>query len=431
MTATNDPNSLATGKRLPDLMNRPQLAQDKVTRVLGVHLDQTTEKLVAGALTSVGGMEFVGNHHQYFGERDATLVRAFREHQPEICLVSMDTDRSLALETVQYLRSTSSGSIGIFGVSAHMDSDSIIEAMRAGCTEYLDYPLRPDRLTSALLEISRRKRELPVTAQHGKIIALIGVKGGVGTTTLAVHLAHTLSKNGSRTLLIDDHADLGDATLHLGLDDRSFGFHELVRNVQRLDAELLQGFLIKHDSGLEVLASPETLEMAAPFTAQAISQTLRALARLYEYIIIDARSGVDELNMALFESSDQIYLIASPALPDIRNMSRYLQYLSRVGFPVSSTHVVLNKVSRNNAVPLEQVEKVLRIKIPIQLPLAVDELTSAINNGVPAGARSKSEFVQSIQRWAQRLGEGTAPKVAPQQATTGARSRLNVLGITT
>lgn len=412
-------------------MNRPHPAHERTTRILGVHLELVTENIVVGATASLGGMEFVGNHHQYFGERDAALVRAFREHQPEICIVNMDANRSMALETVQYLRSLSSGSMGIFGVSSHMDSDSIIEAMRAGCTEYLGHPLKPDRLESALLDISRRRRDLPVSSQQGKIITLLGVKGGVGTTTLAVHLGHMLSKSGVRTLLIDDHADLGDATLHLGLDDRSFGFHELVRNVQRMDAELLQGFLLKHESGLEVLASPETLEMAAPFTAQAMSQTLRTLARIYEYILIDARSGVDELNMAVFESSDQIYLVGTPGLPDVRNLSRYLQYLSRVGFPVSNTYVVLNKVGRNNAIPLEQVEKVLRLKVPVQIPLAVDEVTNAINSGVPASHRPKSDFAQSIQRWAQRFSDRAVAKPSPEQASAGVRSKLNVLGIST
>lgn len=412
-------------------MDPRKLANEQVMGVLGVHLEQTTEKMVAGTLDSVGGMEFIGNFHQYFGERDAALVRAFRERHPQVCIVNMDFDRPLALQTVEYLRRSSSGPISIFGISSHMDSDSIIEAMRSGCTEYLAEPLRPDRLASALLEIVRKRRDLPTNSNQGKIITLLGVKGGVGTTTLAVHLSHTLAKSGKHTLLIDDHTHLGDATLQLGLDDRHFGFHELIRNVQRLDAELLQGFVLKHGSGLDLLASPESLDLGAHFTPQAMLQTFRALVRIYEYIIIDARTGMDELNMAVFESSDQIYLIANPGLPDIRNTSRYIHYLSRVGFPAANTHVVLNKLSRNSPVTLEQVEKVLRLDVAVQMPLAVEEVTNAINTGIPAGGKSKSEFIQTISRWAHRIVEGTDEKPAQQQVAKKSKSKFGLLGIST
>jgi pilus assembly protein CpaE len=413
------------------LIERRHLEKDQVIGVLGVHLDQATEKLVGGSLGSIGGMEFIGNYHQYFGERDAAFVRAFREKQPEICIVNMDDDRPMALQTVEYLRRSSSGPISVFGVSSHMDSDSIIEAMRAGCTEYLAHPLRPDRLASALAEIARKRRELPDTAAQGKIITLLGVKGGVGTTTLAVHLAHALAKSDKKTLLIDDHSHLGDATLHLGLDDRHFGFHELIRNVQRMDAELLQGFVLKHGSGLDLLASPESLDVGAHFTPQAMLQTLRALVRNYEYIIIDARSGMDELNMAVIESSDRIYLVANPGLPDIRNTSRYIQYLGRLGFPAASTHIVLNKTSRNSAVSLDRVEKVLRLDVSVQIPLSVDDVTNAINTGVPVGTKSKSEFAQNVSKWARRLVDVVDEKPGQQQAAKSSRSKLSLLGIST
>src|ERR1700712_2130024 len=127
-----------------------KLATEQVMGVLGVHLEPATEKMVVGALESIGGLEFIGNFHQYFGERDAALVRAFRERHPQVCIVNMDFDRPLALQTVEYLRRSSSGPISIFGISSRMDSDSIIEVMRSGCTEYLAHPLRPDRLASAL-----------------------------------------------------------------------------------------------------------------------------------------------------------------------------------------------------------------------------------------------------------------------------------------
>src|SRR5438309_4104126 len=152
-----------------------KLVNDQMVGVLGVHLEPAAEKMVADALEQIGGLEFIGNFHQYFGERDAALVRAFRERQPQICIVNMDFERPLALQTVEYLRRSSSGPISVFGISSMMDSDSIIEAMRSGCTEYLAHPLRPDRIASALVEIVRKRRELPTNSNQGKIVTLLGV----------------------------------------------------------------------------------------------------------------------------------------------------------------------------------------------------------------------------------------------------------------
>lgn len=399
--------------------------------VLSVHLDDSTEQLLKRVVASLPGFSLGGSQQQYFGEKDASLVRTIRETRPDVCVVDLDRDRPMALETVEYLRRSSSSPISIFAVSSRMDPDSIIEAMRSGCTEYLGKPLSAERVEEALAQLVRKKRESLAPASQGKVITLMGVKGGVGTTTLAVHLAHYIAKAGKKVLLIDHHPELGEVTLHLGLEPHNYGFYELVCNLNRMDAELLQGFVIKHESGLEVLASPEGLGMTPKTTPEGIQQTIRFLLRMYDYVVIDTDCRFDEQNLAILELSDEFSLICSAQLPAVRSASRFLDYLLRLNFPSSKIQVVVNRWTRNSPISMDSIEKVLHRKTGLVVPNAESEVNEAIGSGVPVAVRSRSDFMQNIAKWGHRLtgGAESTGEASTEKSARGARSRFNLLGI--
>lgn len=401
------------------------------TSVLAIHLDEPALHLLKRVIASVPGFTFGASLQQYLGEKDATLIRAMREIHPEVCVIDLDRDRPMALDTVEYLRRSSLNSISIFAISSRMDSESIIGAMRSGCTEYLEKPLVTERVQEALVQLSRKKRDSLVSPVQGKLVTLMGVKGGVGTTTLAVHLAYSLAKRGKKVLLVDHHPELGEATLHLGLEHHNYGFYELACNLNRMDAELLQGFVLKHESGLEVLASPEGLGMTPRTTPEAVQQTLRFLLRMYDYVVVDTVCGFDEQNLAILEASDEFNLIATPQLPSIRSTSRFLDYLLRLNYPTSKAQVILNRWSKRAPLSVENIEKALRRKISLIIPNSESELTEAIATGIPVGVKSRSDFMQGINKWTLRLNGSLeiAPDDSTEKRTHDARSRFNVLGI--
>jgi pilus assembly protein CpaE len=399
--------------------------------VLAIHLDEPSVHLIRRVIASVAGFNFGTSIQQYFGDKDASLVRTMREIHPEVCVIDLDRDRRMALETVEYLRRTSVTPIAIFAVSSRMDSESIIDAMRSGCTEYLEKPLVADRVQEALVQLARKKRDSLVSSVQGKLVTLMGVKGGVGTTTLAVHLAYSLAKRGKRVLLVDHHPELGEATLHLGLEHHNYGFYELACNLNRMDAELLQGFVLKHESGLEVLASPEGIGMTPKTTPEAVQQTLRFLLRMYDYVVVDTNCGFDEQNLAILESSDEFSLIATPQLPPIRSASRFLDYLLRLNYPMSKSQIVLNRWSKRAPLSVENIEKALHRKISLIIPNCEQELTEAIATGIPVPVKSRSDFMQGISKWTLRLNGSLeiATDDSTEQRIHQARSRFNVLGI--
>jgi pilus assembly protein CpaE len=399
--------------------------------ILAIHLDDAAVHLLGRIVQSVPGFTLGASLRQYFGEKDASLIRTFREVNPEVCIIDFDRDRPKALETVEYLRRTCLHPISIFAVSNRMEPDAIIEAMRCGCTEYLEKPLVADRVQDALSQVARKKRDSFVAEVQGKLVTLMGVKGGVGTTTLAVHLAYSLAKRGKRVLLVDHQPELGEVTLHLGLEHHSYGFYELACNLNRMDAELLQGFVLKHESGLEVLASPEGLGATPKTTPEAVQQTLRFLLRMYDYVVVDTDARFDEQNLAIIELSDEFSLIGTPQLPAVRAMSRYLDYLLRLNFPTSKSQVVLNRWTKKSSLSIENIEKALHRKISLIIPNSDQELGDAIATGIPVSTKSRSDFMQGIGKWTLRLNGSleTTPDNNIEKRIHQARSRFNVLGI--
>lgn len=399
--------------------------------VLAIHLDDAAVHLLSRVVTSVTGFTLGASLRQYFGEKDASLIRTLREVHPDVCIIDLDRDRSMALDTVEYLRRTSVNPISIFAVSSRMEPEAIIEAMRSGCTEYLEKPLVSDRLQEALIQVVRKRRDSIVKDAQGRLITLMGVKGGVGTTTLAVHLAYSMAKREKKVLLIDHHPELGEVTLHLGLEHHNYGFYELACNLSRMDAELLQGFVLKHESGLEVLASPEGLGMTPKTTPEAIQQTLRFLLRMYDYVIVDTDCRLDEQNLAILEISDEFSLIATPQLPAVRGTSRFLDYLLRLNFPSAKSHVVLNRWSKKAPLSIENIEKALHKKISLIIPNCDQELAEAIATGIPVSIKSRSDFMQGIGKWTMRLNGSfdAASDSSIEKRINQARSRFNVLGI--
>ena len=409
--------------------SNPDSTQD--LSVLAIHLDDAAIHLLTRVVNSLPGYSLGPPLRQYFGEKDASLIRTMREIHPDVCIIDLDRDRSMALDTVEYLRRTSLTPIAIFAVSSRMDPEAIIEAMRSGCTEYLEKPLVTDRLQEALVQLARKKRDSYVAAVQGKLITLMGVKGGVGTTSLAVHLAYSLAKRKKKVLLVDHHPELGEITLHLGLEHHNYGFYELACNLSRMDAELLQGFVLKHESGLEVLSSPDGFGMTPKTTAEAVQQTLRFLLRMYDYVVIDTDYRFDEQNLAVLEHSDEFALVTTPHLPAIRAASRFLEYLVRLNFPASKSQVILNRWTRRAPLSIENIEKALHRKISLIVPMCEQELGEAIATGIPVSLKSRSDFMQSINRWTLRLNGSleTGPDSKEEKALQQARSRFNVLGI--
>src|ERR1700678_4076037 len=170
-----------------------------------------------------------------------------------IAFVDFDMDPVQAAETVEYVMGTLGERVTVVAVAATLDPAIMLVAMRAGCNEFVQRSAAGNEMAEMLDRLEKtHSTVVRANIASGSIISFLGAKGGVGTTTIAVHLAVYLAKlHKKRVLLIDHHPELGHVCVYLGLDGTHSHFQDVVLNVGRLDSELLSGLVAKHSSGVE------------------------------------------------------------------------------------------------------------------------------------------------------------------------------------
>lgn len=378
-------------------------------------VDPDTAEVVRQAVLQKNGC-FAGQIEDYSRcESDPLLLQKLQRAEISICMIDFDRDRAAAIESANVLQRVLYGRCALIAISAKSDPALILEAMRSGCSEYLTKPVAVDHLAEALdrLRVRLSSRNPRRGKSHGRILALLGARGGAGTTTLAVHLGCFLVRQyGKKTLILDEHRRLGHVSLYLGEDNANYHFFELVRNIARLDETLLQGFVLHHSSCLDILPSPDVFDDSVNVSLDDIQRAIRFLGENYEFVVIDCPHGVHNLSLITIDCCDELFLIATPDVPAVRDLSRYIDRLLQSNIPRDKIRVIINRYSSDGALTLEQIEKVIHQPIAITIPNASSDLIRAMNTGNPVLPDRKSEFAIQMKKWAASLVPGEAPEAA-------------------
>jgi pilus assembly protein CpaE len=380
--------------------------------LLTVNVDQETADRISQSASHVPWALVHVNYENYFSTTKLpALTQRAIDAQACVAVVDFDKDPELALETAEFLRQSFYHKIAILALSSTADPDLLLRAMRAGYSEFLAKPFDSDEFTDTLTRLDQRWSATIGRPQNsGKILSFFGAKGGVGTTTLAVHLAMFLVKGfGKKVLLIDNHPQLGHVVLYLGMDGSNHHFYDLVQNVSRLDQDLLRGFIATHPSGLDVLSSPDVYGGVWKTDTDSVERTLEFLSTQYDFVVLDSEASFDDINLAVVALSNWIYLIATPEIGAIRDLSRYVDGLIQNEHATKKLQVVINRYSSHEAVTIEQIEKAVHLPIAFKIANNYSQLVQSINIGEPVAAASKSEFSLQMMKWATALVGATGP----------------------
>jgi pilus assembly protein CpaE len=187
--------------------------------------------------------------------------------------------------------------------------------------------------------------------------AFIGSKGGAGTTMLACNFAVALAKeSGERTLLIDLDLPLGDAALNLGITAEFSGIDAL-QQVDRLDGKFLDQLLVKHSSGLWVLAAPGRF-VQYQSDNEGINRLLQVARHAFDNVVVDLGSRLELMGTTAYREATTVYLVTQASIPELRNSNRLItQFFSA---QVPKLEIVINRYeSRVLGVSEEHITKAL------------------------------------------------------------------------
>ena len=348
---------------------------------------------------------------EYFAEDRELPAKWTRGSPCDICLVDFDRNRNRARVTAEKIHA-GFPEIAIFAVSGDSQPELIIQAMRSGCSEYLLKPMAPEQLLQSIARIAGRRKE---SQGAGRMAVFVGAKGGMGVTMMATHLGAILAKFYSRrTLLVDLHPAFGDAELYLGTLKSQYSFRDLAANADRLDADLLQSFVVHHRSGLDLLTAPGSPRSPSRANPENISASIDFLRRSYEVVLIDCPPGVSEDTRQAIYRADEIYLLGVPEIAAVRNLARLLEYFARSGQPEGKIGVVINRWSKKNTITDEQIEEAIHAQISWKLPNQYFEVLHSITDGDPSARSPSSDLARKLDQIAAQIAKknGTAANAA-------------------
>jgi pilus assembly protein CpaE len=358
------------------------------------------------ACLEVQGSVFAGEFNDYFsGERRPQISQTLKAATGCVALVDCDRDPEQALQTMERLRSLLLRNLSVVAFATKVDASYLLRAMRAGCNEFLTKPASPEALEEALNRFrTAHISEAGGQPNAGRVISFFGAKGGAGTTTLAVHLANNLvRRHRKRTLLIDHHHELGHISLYLGLKGGQYHFDELIRNSDRLDGNLLNGFVTRHTGGLEVLASPDVCANDYKCSPEEIQSVISFLRTQYDFVLIDSSMTYKDIVPALQQSSDEVYLVSTPDVASLRDLARRVEHLRLTDPQSEKLRIIVNRSTSDDAVNAEQIEAAIRFPVWMAIPNNYADLVRAINAGEPIPPQHRSTFAQQINKWADKI----------------------------
>ena len=391
------------------MIRKTNTTEHSTQAIFSVCADEEVVQVATTSAANISGALFAGEFHDYItAEKRPQFSSLLKNADSCVALIDFDRDPELAIETTDRLHQIFLKKIGIIGVGTELDAGILLRAVRNGCGEFLTKPVS---LVDLIASLNRFNEVLAVdpNAQSsvGRVISFFGAKGGVGTTMLAVHLAIFLvRKFGKKVLLIDHKQQLGHVALYLGLKDTQYHFEELLRNADRLDSELLNGFIVRHRSGLDIIASPELSAPPHEATSDEFERVMDFLRREYDFVLIDSSVTYQETKNALIEQSDDVFIVSTPDVAALRDLARLVENLSLSESSTNKLHLVVNRSTASDSVTPEQIEKTVRFPISVAVPNNYFELLRAINDGEPIPPQRRSEFNQALSRWANQIVNG-------------------------
>lgn len=294
--------------------------------------------------------------------------------------------------------------VTIFATCEDTSSDTILRAMRAGAAEYLLKPISENDLASALQKLGRLWITKPAPeAATGSILTVFSPKGGVGVTTIAINLATNIFKITNKpTILVDLDLASGDVTTFLNLNP-AYTISDVTINITRLDESFLKGVITKHDSGIFILSEPHKVEEGISISGADLRKVLVLLKTMFSYIVIDTESVLDERTTTTLEMSDMILLTFIMSLPGLKNIQKYLDYLSKMGYK-DRVRLLVNRYVKKGDIKIEDAVKVLKFPVFWTIPNDYDDAMECLNKGVPASMGApRSQLNLSVKDLAQTI----------------------------
>lgn len=402
-----------------------------MTRVLVGAADQSLTTELRNLLAEIDQAEIIG-YEESTPELSATAARA----KPEIVILHDRLGPQAAPEIVRELVFRSPAT-AVLVVNSAGDYATALKAMEAGAKGVLSHPLAFDDLLArfeAAAEHAERMAGLLSGAvadtgrdlgRHGRVTVFAGAKGGVGTTTIATHMAIDLHRRvgGLKVCLVDLDLLSGDVAGVLEARQR-VSISDVAKVAEDLSAATIVDALVQHESGISLLLTPMQAHESELVTASAVRAILGLLRQEFDVILVDGGSHTTPAQAAAVEIADNVVTVVTPDVLAMRSYRRTVQAWEGLGVrSEQELHVLVNRYSRDDVLNPDALARLTSATVvSTRLPAAFRKLERAVNARNPDEVR-EATWWSALERIGAEIGVHRAPAPTEPPAVRSARKR--------
>jgi pilus assembly protein CpaE len=320
---------------------------------------------------------------------------------PEILVVDL-SDSGDPVEELRTLEQAFRRETRVIALGTDNDVTLYRRLIEAGASDYLVKPVELEDLDRALCLTARVPLDRTLT--EGRVIGVVGARGGVGATTVAANIAWAVSSTfRRRSVLLDLDLQFGSSALLLDLQVGP-GLREALEEPERIDELFLDRALVHMTETLSVMAAEEGLDRTMIPEPQGITALMTALKERTEALVVDAPRRDPEALVTVAEACHDLLVVTELTLPGLRDTARLLSLLED-GAPSTRALVLANRVPKGAPdVARREFEQELRRPIDVALPADEKAVALAANGGVPlAAVAPKARLSRAIDQLAGKL----------------------------
>ncbi len=354
-----------------------------------------------GAIMHTEFMAFVGD------ETSNATIRAFAEQQgfppasvqtggpemfaqmlehtaaPKLVIIDVDGQENPATTAVR-LTGLCGNDCKLIAIGSANDVSLYRQMTAAGIADYLVKPLNLEALTQACTSVLRGTGK---GTKETKTVVVIGVRGGVGASTIAVNMGWLLAHNHKlHCALLDLDLQYGTSALALDLEPGR-GLRDVLGSPQRVDSLMVASSIVAASEQFSVLSAEESIEDIVPIDSTAITALLREMRGNFDFVVVDLPRQMLATQKRLLATAHEILLVTELSLAGIRDTLRIKNALHSLG---GSAHISLTVGRAGPAHPgqVDQTafEKGAQVKIDFTIPEDPKAVAQAANTGKALGA---------------------------------------------
>lgn len=319
-------------------------------------------------------------------------LRMVSQTMPDVVIIDVRLPDLSGYEVAQRLRRDPRyGIIPIMFLTSQGDLSDKLKAFEVGADDYIVKPFQPEELVARINLLVRRSEALRAARQaegepkeRASVIAVHSLRGGVGTSSIAVNLAMAFQRLWERpTLLIDAVLNAGQVALMLNVSpvhtwDDFTGLH-----VSEMDDAMINSIVGKHSNGLQYIAAPTYPIAYDSLSDDVWNASIEYLCNDFDIMVIDTAHDFSNVTIQMLNTADHILMVLAPEMASIRAAVCALNIYEKLGYADDKIVPVVNNIFPQTGIKLNQIEKVLKRPVKYALPYVPNEFIRAINFGEP------------------------------------------------